>query len=73
MAKYVVTRSDGRPIPEDEPCFVIRGQDAFAIKAIDAYIELTRGVVTPEVTRELEAHRGRLVKWRTEYPIKLPD
>jgi hypothetical protein len=71
--RYVVTRSDGRPIPDGEPCFVIRGQDAFAVRAVQAYIDLTRFVVSPDVTAELTAHRDRLSAWRTAHPVKIPD
>lgn len=73
MARYVVTRSDGRPIPEDEPCFVVRGQDAFALRAIQDYINLTLDVVSPEVTGELLAHGERIRRWQQEHPPKLPD
>ena len=73
MSRYVVTRSDGRPIPEDEPCFVIRGQDAFALRAIQEYINLTLDVVSEEVTGELLAHRERIRKWRMDHPVKIPD
>jgi hypothetical protein len=71
--RYVVTRSDGKPIPAGEPCFVIRGQDAFAVRAIQAYIDLTLDVVSPAVTAELIAHRERLIAWHTLHSVKIPD
>ena len=73
MSRYIVTRSDGRPIPADEPCFVIRGQDAFALRAVQAYIDLTVDVVSVEVTKELRAHRERIAHWQIDHPPKLPD
>ena len=75
MARYVVTRSDGKPIPEDEPCFVIRGQDAFAIRAVQEYINLTLDVVGEEVTDELLAHCERIRKWQADpdHVVKIPD
>jgi hypothetical protein len=71
--KYTVTRTDGTPIPPDEPCFVIRAQDLFAIKAVQAYIDLTRDLVRVEMTRELIAHRERIAHWQLEHRPKLPD
>ena len=39
MRKYTIIRNDGgAPIPEDEPCLVIRGQDKVATDMINAYI-----------------------------------
>ena len=73
MARYIVSRSDGRSIPDDEPCFVIRGQDAFALRAIQAYIDLTLDIVSPEVTRELRSHKERIAHWQIEHLSKLPD
>jgi hypothetical protein len=37
--RYAVTRISGQPIPDGEPCFVIRAQDAFAVRAVQAYID----------------------------------
>jgi hypothetical protein len=71
--RYIVTRSDGTPIPPGEPCFVIRAQDAFAVRAVEAYIELTRGIVSPAVTVDLIEHLQRLQDWRVAYPVKIPD
>ena len=73
VGRYIVTRRDGREIPDDEPCFVVRGQDAFAIRAIQAYIELTLDVVSGEVTGELLAHRERIRRWQADHGSKLPD
>jgi hypothetical protein len=71
--RYIVTRTDGKPVPPDEPCFVIRGQDMFAIRAVSEYIELTRGLVDPEVTGQLIVHLERLRAWRTTHTVKIPD
>ena len=73
MSRYIVTRADGRPIPEDEPCFIIRGQDAFALRAVQEYINLTLDVVSVAVTDELLAHRERIRKWQQDHPVKIPD
>lgn len=71
--KYIVTRSDGTPIPDDEPCFVIRAQDAFAVKAIQEYINLTLDVVSNEMIVELLAHRETVRRWQHKNRIKIPD
>jgi hypothetical protein len=72
--RYMVTRrAEGPPIPADEPCFVVRGQDAFAMRAIQAYIELTLDVVSPEFTGQLIQHRERIRLWQASHPPKLPD
>ena len=73
MGRYIVTRADGRPVPEDEPCFVIRAQDAFALRAVQEYINLTLDVVSEDVTGELLAHRERIRKWQQDNPVKIPD
>lgn len=71
--RYIVARTDGREIPADEPCFVIRGQDRFAVQAVDAYIAIVSLAVSPEVTEELIAHRDRLVLWQASHATKTPD
>jgi hypothetical protein len=71
--RYTVTRNYGQPIPVGEPCFVIRGQDAFAIRAVEAYIALTDGVISAEATGELVERREQIRRWQATHPPKLPD
>lgn len=75
MAKYIVTRSDGVPIPEDEPCLVVRAQDVFAPAVLRHYMDMTRELVPAHVTSALERHWQRLMAWRddNEDRIKVPD
>ena len=73
LGRYIITRRDGKPVPEDEPCFVVRGQDAFALKIIQAYIDMTASVVSSEVTDELIKHEERIRWWQVEHRPKLPD
>ena len=74
MSKYIVLRGDaGNPIPENEPCFVIRAQDVFALRILRQYIKLTRLIVDEKVTNELLAHYKRIRDWQRTHPIKIPD
>lgn len=36
----LVNRATGKPIPDDEPVFVLRAQDALALPALEAYVSL---------------------------------
>lgn len=36
----LVKTSNGQPVPEDEPLFIIRGRDAIAVAALFAYRDL---------------------------------
>lgn len=38
----IVNRSTGKPIPDDEPVFILRAKDAHAARAIQAYIDLCK-------------------------------
>lgn len=71
--KYAVTRINGPAIPPGEPCFVIRAQDAFALRAIQAYIKLTLDIVSQDMTGELVEHRERIRQWQAGHPVKIPD
>lgn len=37
LSKYIVARTDGKPLPPDEPLFVLRAQDVAALPAIQEY------------------------------------
>ena len=69
--RYVVQKRDGisgNPIPEDEPCIVIRGQDFLAPRMIDFYIrEYLDGStdVDTNVVVELLEHRRRVESWQS--------
>jgi hypothetical protein len=75
IPKYLISRNDGvtTEIPYDEPCFVIRGQDKFAIQAIDLYITLVNGTVSDEMISELERHRDEVRRWQHNHATKIPD
>lgn len=71
QGKYIVTRRDGTPIPEEEPVFVIRAQDKLAHEAITFYMELVgRYGCDPELIPNLAAHLKEVDAWPTK---KWPD
>jgi hypothetical protein len=72
-AKYRVERADGKPIPPDEPCFVIRAQDRFAVQAVDAYIKLVEGHVSDQMIADLQWHAADIIRWQLDHPPKVPD
>ena len=82
QARYVVQKAPGvggNPIPEDEPCIVIRAQDKLALSTIDHYLALWRALSSvapgfdPQVLDELEQHRDAIEEWQREHPVKFAD
>lgn len=77
MAKYVVTRTDGTPVPVDEPYFVVRAQDILAQKMIRHYInELGEfGMMNTQIWKDILAHLDRLEDWQdaNRDKVKIPD
>lgn len=72
MAKYIVTRSDGTPIPEDEPCFIIRAQDQQALDTIRHYRrEASRQGQPPAFLGQVDDHIDRIKAWQSANPGKM--
>lgn len=78
--RYIVTKAEGvpgPPIPADEPCLVIRGQDALADFILGTYINryvYVRGEIGDEkVVEELRAHRRALRQWQAVNKVKYAD
>ena len=78
--RYQVRKSPhvgGDPIPEDEPCLVIRAQDQLATATLSAYIARYRRLPnhSREVVNELFAHLEQLVIWQDTHrdQIKTAD
>jgi hypothetical protein len=74
--RYVVIKRasiPGPPIPPDEPCIVVRGQDVLAVKIHDDYVALYQDLegADPKVLEELEGHRAALVAWQEAHPDKV--
>ncbi len=71
-----VTVSDapGTPFGDDEPVFIIRGQDALALEAIDHYTELAIGKSCPlAFISDVQNVRTRFAEWQEHNATKLPD
>jgi hypothetical protein len=69
MNKYIITRTDGKHIPADEPCFVIRGQDKLAAAMVMHYLvdyELLADIpddVKGETCEALQELGRRMAAW----------
>lgn len=78
MAKYIVTRADGTPISEDEPCFVIRASDVFALAVVSFYMNISQGAgfangAGREFGRQVYEHFCAIDRWQRAHPPKIPD
>lgn len=73
--KYIVMRSDGKPIPEDEPVFVIRAQDMLAVPAIRAYATMAEDACIPwSFIDDINQHLHRVKEWQNNnVKVKWPD
>jgi hypothetical protein len=73
--KYQVARTDGTPIPADEPVFVVRAQDRFATDVLRHYRKMVLGVVDDGMIAELDRHLRIMTQWRNANPdrVKVPD
>lgn len=72
--KYRVERLDGKPIPEDEPIFVLRGQDALAARIVHLYADEYREIAVndpwhQDKVSDIRAIADRMEAWR---PKKMP-
>lgn len=73
--KYIVSRTDGTPIPEDEPCFVVRAKDVFAVAVLRYYRDLTEDAAPQELTDDMDRHIDLMNEWRRRnaHLVKIPD
>ncbi len=62
-------------IPEDEPVFLLRGQDKYAPDTLRAYASsiYDRGKGDAEAMREIYAHADRMEAWQRDHGSKTPD
>lgn len=68
--KYGRITTTNKEIPEDEPVFLLRGQDLFAPTAVDLYAAMREQNNEPEVAAEIHAFAERMRQWQ---PQKFPD
>lgn len=76
--RYKVTKAegiDGPPIPDDEPCLVIRAQDVLCARMLLIYLESYAALPEhdPQVLAELARHYAAVHEWQAEHPTKLAD
>lgn len=74
--RYTVQKSPGvggAPIPEDEPCLVIRAQDVFAPVMLRIYSALYIDVEEhdPEILEELKDHLDKVMHWQAIHPLRV--
>jgi hypothetical protein len=71
-AKYGRVEIPG--IPDDEPVFILRAQDATAPDAVSLYRGLARAAgASGDHLNAIERARGILVRWQQEHGSKTPD
>lgn len=69
--KYVIRGIEGREIPEDEPVFVLRGQDALAAAVVTWYAILYESATGDQATaNQIREHARDMALWK---PKKIPD
>lgn len=78
--RYIVEKNDGipgAPIPEDEPCLVIRGQDLLAPFMLQQYIDNYNQFTEADnaVITDLREHLAILLEWQMNNAdkVKLAD
>jgi hypothetical protein len=60
-------------IPDDEPVFLLRGQDICAPAAVEAWADLAETLrAAPEIVRAARMQAKRMRKWQEGY-FKVPD
>ena len=61
-------------IPEDEPVFMLRGQDPFAPELLLTWaMKLRISGGDPGMARDAESHAQRMIEWQKSHKIKTPD
>lgn len=69
-AKRILSEPDStlRRAHEDEPCFVLRGQDASAPALVRAWAELNRATISEEKYRGALDVAAAMERWRPQRP-----
>lgn len=61
-------------IPEDEPVFLIRGQDVLAPAILITYAVMLRSRYKDEtMARFIEAHAEKMITWQREHGASIPN
>lgn len=61
-------------IPENEPVFLLRGQDVCAIPALEAWVnEAKKQAVEPRMVSAALAQLEKMRDWQLEHKVQVPD
>ena len=61
-------------IPEDEPVFLLRGQDALAPSLLLDWASRMRSLGgDPTMADMVRAHANSMIRWQNENGVKVPD
>jgi hypothetical protein len=74
--KYGKVLTERGDIAEDEPLFIIRGQDAAAVPAIRAYaLKASYAGASDEFVQQVEQQAEAISQWQKANPdrVKVPD
>lgn len=73
-ADYDEIQDPREEIPEDEPVFILRGQDVCTPVAMQAYIDSARfNGATENFIAAIDAHLVRVNEWQRDVKKKVPD
>jgi hypothetical protein len=67
-----ITDKDGK-IPDDEPVFLLRGQDVHAPSTLRFYAKLLEETGNTEMAEELRNHARQMIVWQKSVRVKQPD
>ncbi|GAI26735.1 unnamed protein product [marine sediment metagenome] len=61
-------------IPEDEPVFLLRGQDVVAPKVVEAWAMAAHNAgAKDDIVEHAYKHAQAMRKWQEEHKTKIPD
>lgn len=61
-------------IPQDEPVFLLRGQDKLAPQLLLEWANLLEAMGgDPEMANKVRTHAGEMIEWQRMKKMKLPD
>lgn len=73
-ADYDRIQDPENKIPENEPVFLLRGQDKFAPALLLRWAsELRLSGGNPEMARMVEEHAQLMIEWQKNVLVKIPD
>lgn len=71
---YAAIQDPTGRIPEDEPVFLIRGQDALAVRALKYYASIAEAAgVEPAMVAAVRRQAAAMIEWQRDNRPKVPD